>query len=221
MDCLANFVARSVARSRAQLYFLQRIAATSNTIAQRVTPAVTFLGIFAAVLTKVHAHNSWFSYKGALGTGTRLKILQVAEIALLRWPTSVTTQLTFLRHNLLPHGTTYFLTAQFTFSRPNLLSSRHNLLCHGTTYFLTAKVTFYCKNYLFTGHGTFYFLKAQLTFSRRKSIFAAEVQGIRAKEPNPHSAGFPAKIVFVFHHGFWSWRWQWRCGVSMNYSYFR
>ena len=113
------------------------------------------------------------------------------------------------RHNLLSYGTTYFLTAQLTFSRHNLLSHDTTYFLHGTIYFLTAQLTFsrqklffYCKNYFFTGHGTIYFLKAQLTFSRRKSIFAAEGQGIRAKEPNTHSSGFPAKIVFVFHHGF-------------------
>ena len=60
------------------------------------------------------------------------------------------------RHNLLCHSTTYFLTAQLTFSRHNLLSSRHSLLSHGTTYFfrgtiyfLTAKITFFLQILLF------------------------------------------------------------------------
>ena len=74
----------------------------------------------------------------------------------VRWPTSVTAQLTFSRHNLLSHGTTYFLhgttyflhctiyfltaqliffTPQFTFSRHNLLFSRRNSLSHGKNYF--------------------------------------------------------------------------------------
>ena len=39
------FVARSVARSRTQLYFSQRIAATGNTIAQCITPPATCLAI--------------------------------------------------------------------------------------------------------------------------------------------------------------------------------
>ena len=39
------FVAQSAARSRTQLYFSQRIAATDNTIAQCIFPSATFLAI--------------------------------------------------------------------------------------------------------------------------------------------------------------------------------
>ena len=39
------FVTRSVARSRTQLYFLQRIAAIFNNIAQCITPPATSLAI--------------------------------------------------------------------------------------------------------------------------------------------------------------------------------
>ena len=68
----------------------------------------------------------------------------------------LTAQLTFSRHNLLSHGTTYFLATQLTFSRHNLLSARHSLLSDGTTYFfrgtiyfLTAKITFFLQILLF------------------------------------------------------------------------
>ena len=44
MDSLAVFfVARSIAQSRTQPYFSQRIAATPNTISQCITPPATFL----------------------------------------------------------------------------------------------------------------------------------------------------------------------------------
>ena len=114
------------------------------------------------------------------------------DIGFLRWPTSVTAQPTLPRHNLLSHGTTYFLMAL------NLLSSRHNLLSHGTTYFLhctiyflTAQPTFFTPQFTFSRHNllfsrhnslshgknyffiltiTFLLVTAQLTFSRRKSI---------------------------------------------------
>ena len=101
------------------------------------------------------------------------------------------------RHNLLSYGTTYFLTAQFTLSRHNLLSSRHNLLSHGTTYFLTAKVTFllqklpfYCSRHNLPSHSTTYFLTAVVNFRGG----SAGNQGKRTQSP---LAGFPAKIVFV------------------------
>ena len=76
----------------------------------------------------------------------------------------LTAQLTFSRHNLLSHGTIYFLAAQFTFSRHNLLSSWHNLLSHGTTYFLTAKLFFLYQILLFL------LVAAQFTFSRHNLL---------------------------------------------------
>ena len=91
------------------------------------------------------------------------------------------------RHNLLSYGTTYFLTAQFTLSRHNLLSSRHNLLSHGTTYFLTAKVTFllqkllfYCSRHNLLSHGG-------SQFSRRKCRESGQ------KNPIPTRPGSPPK----------------------------
>ena len=80
------------------------------------------------------------------------------------------------RHNLLSYGTTYFLTAQLTFSRHNLLSHDTTYFLHGTIYFLTAQLTFSRHNLLSNDttyflHGTIYFLTAQLTFSRQKLLF--------------------------------------------------
>ena len=54
--------------------------------------------------------------------------------------------------------------------------SRHNLLCHGTIYFLTA----------------------QLTFSRGRSIFAAEVRGIRTKRTQSPLGQVPRQNRFHF-----------------------
>ena len=54
--CLAIFfVACSVARSRTQVYFSQRIAATCNAIAQCITPPATFLAIFEPRFQRAHA----------------------------------------------------------------------------------------------------------------------------------------------------------------------
>ena len=56
------FVARSVARSRTQLYFSKRIAAAGNTIARCtcITPPATFLAIIiVADLTMAHVHTSF------------------------------------------------------------------------------------------------------------------------------------------------------------------
>ena len=61
------FVARSVARSRTQLYFSQRIAAIDITIAQGITtPATGLSRNFTAFLTGAHAHTSFLSFGGAL-----------------------------------------------------------------------------------------------------------------------------------------------------------
>ena len=55
------FVARSVARSRTQLYFSQRIAATGNTIAQCITPPATCLAEFYGSFNKgICAHFFFF-----------------------------------------------------------------------------------------------------------------------------------------------------------------
>ena len=65
------------------------------------------------------------------------------------------------RHNLLSHGTTYFLVtqltffvAQFTFSRHNLLFSWHTLLSHGKNNFFLANITFLLvtAQFTFSGH---------------------------------------------------------------------
>ena len=86
-------------------------------------------------------------------------------------------------HNQLCHGTTYFLTAQLTFSWHNLLSSQHNLLSHGTTYFLhctiyflTAQLTFFTAQFTFSRHnllfrGTIHFLTAKITFLFQPLLF--------------------------------------------------
>ena len=92
-------------------------------------------------------------------------------------PPSVATQLTFLRYNLLSHGTIYFVTTQLTFFTAQFTFSRHNLLSHGKSYFI-AKITFL----LFT---------AQFTFSQHNFLTAvvnfrggsAGNQGKRTQSP--------------------------------------
>ena len=107
---------------------------------------------------KTHRNACYAGYTGNYGGP------QVSRHNLLCHSTTyfLTAQLTFSRHNLLSLGTIYFLTAQltffaaqFTFSRHNLLFSWHNLLSHG-------------KNNFFLANITILPVTAQLTFSRRK-----------------------------------------------------
>ena len=71
MGCLATFfvVARSVAQSRTQLYFSQRVAATGNTTAV-CHPSSSFSCNFTAISIRAHVHvhfslfvpiSSWYS----------------------------------------------------------------------------------------------------------------------------------------------------------------
>ena len=103
------------------------------------------------------------------------------------------------RHNLLSYGTTYFLTAQLTFSRHNLLShdptyflhgtiyfltaqftfSRHNLLSHGKSYFLLQKLPFYWSRHILLSQSTTYFLTAEVNFRGG----SAGNQGKRTQSP--------------------------------------
>ena len=80
------------------------------------------------------------------------------------------------RHNLLSYGTTYFLTAQLTFSRHNLLSHDTTYFLHGTIYFLTTQLTFFTAQLTFSrhnllSHGTTYFLTAKVIFLLQKLLF--------------------------------------------------
>ena len=70
------FVARSVARSRTQLYFSQRIAAFDNTIAQCITPSSNLSRNFTAVLTRVHVHTSCFFVPRRIARKVAEKIVQ-------------------------------------------------------------------------------------------------------------------------------------------------
>ena len=100
-------------------------------------------------------------------------------------PTSVATQLTFLRYNLLSHGTIYFVTTQLTLFTAQFTFSRHNLLSHG-------------KSYFFTVHGTIYFLTAVVNFRGG----SAGNQGKRTQSPlgrvpRQNSFRFPSWLLIV------------------------
>jgi len=56
-------VEHSVVRSRIQVYFPQRIAATCGAIAQCITPPATFLAIFEPRPLQTHARISYFALK--------------------------------------------------------------------------------------------------------------------------------------------------------------
>ena len=118
----------------------------------------------------------------------------------IRWPTSVTAQLTVSRHNLLCHGTTYFVTAQLTFSRHNLLSRGTIYFLHSTIYFFTAQLTFSPQNYFFIANITFLLVAAQFTFSRYNLLSHGGSQFSRRKcrelgqkNPIPTRPGSPPK----------------------------
>ena len=72
------FVARSVEQSRTLVYFSQRIAATSNAIAQCFTPPAIFAAIFESRSLSEHAHFLIFAILILTPSLPRPKMLQVA-----------------------------------------------------------------------------------------------------------------------------------------------
>ena len=104
-----------------------------------------------------------------------------------RWPTSVTAQLTVSRHNLLSHGTTYFLTVQLAFFMAQLTFSRHNLLSHCKFFFFIANITFLLVAAQLLSHGTTNFCHGGGQFSRRKCRESGQ------KNPIPTRPGSPPK----------------------------
>ena len=76
------FVARSVARSRTQLYFSQRIAITGNTRTV-YRPSSNLSRNFTAVLTRAHVHTSRFWFRGAIRDKLLRKLRCVTGLDLL------------------------------------------------------------------------------------------------------------------------------------------
>ena len=77
----------------------------------------------------------------------------------------LTAQLTFSRYNLLSRGTIYFLTAQLTFFMAQFTFSRHNLLSHCKFFFFLFQILlFYWSRHNLLSHGTTYFLTADVNF---------------------------------------------------------
>ena len=99
------------------------------------------------------------------------------------------------RHNLLSHGTIYFVTTQLTFFTAQFTFSRHNLLSHGKSYFFIAKITFllFTAQFTFSQHNLLSHGGSQ--FSRRKCRESGQ------KNPIP-TRRIPRQNRFRFHHGF-------------------